>query len=348
MTDLRVSNIAFAVKNFDGWSEEELYARLGPPRTEVLKTRSGKSLHASFPTALVEPVTFWHLDNEWLQPEIRLIDFGISFFESAPPEYLGTPAAAMAPEGWFENSYGKSSDIWALGCALWELRAASPLLEHTWGGNAPEAVFIITTILGEPPEKWRDMVFDDKGGLPRPRKHKEEEGWKEKVDKQTWTIQESWIMSLRESVEWIKDEYYGPVRQTDIEAAKTQEYYMGKVDGEARHVILPDQRPSVPLSAEEIDSFTDLLSSIVKWEPDERPSAEEISKHPWFTTNFTEARPADDAPPLLQSCGYEPNYTSYWEVKRPEVENEALEPSEQGDEVSKFSSTHDEVVEVHI
>ena len=253
----------------------------------------------------------------------------------------------MAPEGWFEDSYGKSCDIWALGCALWELRAASPLFNHTWGGNPPEAVFILTTLLGEPPDRWKDIVFDEQG-LQRPRREKEEEGWQEEVDEQSWTLPEGWLMPMRPRVEWIKDLYHGPVRQCDTEAAKTQKYYLGEVDGEDQHVILPHQRPSVPLSAEEIDSFTDLLNSILKWGPDERPSAEEISKHPWFTTEFTEARPADDAPKLLQSGGFEPNYTGYWEVERPKKEDEVSNNLVQYDNMSKLSSSHDEVVEVHI
>lgn len=41
-----------------------------------------------------------------------------------------------------------------------------------------------------------------------------------------------------------------------------------------------------PISPEEAESLCDLLSKIMMYEPEKLISAEELTKHPWFATDF--------------------------------------------------------------
>lgn len=61
--------------------------------------------------------------------------------------------------------------------------------------------------------------------------------------------------------------------------------------------------PMIKIPAEETESLADLLSRLLRYEPDERTPAEDLVDHPWFTKDFPEHAPAEDAPPVFQSNG---------------------------------------------
>ena len=135
--DLTAANIAFQLHNFDAWSEEELYLRLGKPRTEAIQTVLGQTVPESAPLYVVQSASFTNGGSQWLRDNIRIIDFGISFFADDPPKDLRTPSSFTAPEAWFEMATGKALGSWVyiVYLALWSDTHSIVLGWNTFRGD---------------------------------------------------------------------------------------------------------------------------------------------------------------------------------------------------------------------
>ncbi|KAK9483125.1 kinase-like domain-containing protein, partial [Lipomyces starkeyi] len=78
-----------------------------------------------------------------------------------------------APEVYFERKMSNWSDVWALGCIIFEMRAGRQLFESFLGGPH-EVLLQIVQILGKLPEPWwsswdkRHVYFDEDG---KPKKY---------------------------------------------------------------------------------------------------------------------------------------------------------------------------------
>ena len=293
--DLTPANLAFEVHNFDSWSEDELYSRLGAPKTEDVRTASGEPTSDHIPRYVVQPLSFIDSSLSYLRDSIRIIDFGISFFVENPPGFLGTPPSFVAPETWFEMAAGKSTDLWALGCTLYTLRSGMNLLQLCWGGTPTEAISEICEFLGPLPERW-DRLWFNESGVPEPR-----ENFSDDEEPGPWTIEaEQDTQNIHDLTAFIKDEYHGPKRtEDDVELEKLPIEL--EIEARGGIVIHPPQKPKQKMSPDEVESFADLLGRVLAWEPDARASAEEVAKHPWFDGRFQEAQTAEGAPPLFQS-----------------------------------------------
>jgi serine/threonine protein kinase len=96
-----------------------------------------------------------------------LVDFGEAFFINCPPPLgLGTPTRFAAPEGVFSKCASPASDVWAIGCLLYEWWSGRKLFE---GENLEEISYDWTQTLGKLPEPYwsrytrRKKYFDDRG-----------------------------------------------------------------------------------------------------------------------------------------------------------------------------------------
>ena len=281
--------------NFDSWSEDELYSRLGKPKTETIRTASGKPISDHFPKYVVQPLSFVDCSFAYLRDSIRIIDFGISFHVETPPGSLGTPPSFVAPETWFEMAAGKSTDLWALGCTLYTLRSGMILVQLCWGGTPIEVISEICEFLGPLPERWDGLWFDE-CGRPKPR-----EAFDDHEELGPWNIEaEQETQNLQDLAAFIKDEYHGPVRAEDnVEREKLPIEL--EIEARGGKVLHPPEKLKQKMSPDEVESFAELLGMVLTWEPDERASAEEVAKHSWFDGGFQEARTAEGAPPLFQS-----------------------------------------------
>lgn len=106
-------------------------------------------------------------DLMYVQESVVLTDCGQSFSIDSnggpPKEYQpGTTLNYMAPETYFQGRTGFETDIWALGCAIFEMRAGFPLFEAFLGGTG-DVVREWVEVLGEMPGPWWD-AFEDKRG----------------------------------------------------------------------------------------------------------------------------------------------------------------------------------------
>jgi serine/threonine-protein kinase SRPK3 len=263
--DLTSSNVLLEILGFDHLTKKQVIQLLGRPIREPVVSYSDKPLGPSAPKYLYEPVDIMRLLPR-ATSNIKLIDFGNSFFVDDPPNTIGTPASFRAPELLLENKFGKESDVWALACTIFEIRAGSPLFPAFMGGTA-EALWQIEHALGNVPGKsqlasekqpaegttkkpeLRDMVYDIKNELAR---YGSEEYHSEYCE-MSWL--ESWLMYLVKVVyNWVKPWLF---------------FLQGnKVKG---------------IEPAEADQLYDLLRKVLQYDVNKRLTADEVLRHPWFS-----------------------------------------------------------------
>ncbi|KAF9075273.1 kinase-like domain-containing protein [Rhodocollybia butyracea] len=153
--DLNTSNILFRVIDpIIGWSDAEVYHYLGVPRTNEVKTTSGPH---DVPRELVEPINHFRFFKHTLllQESIVVIDFGQSYEVASPPKNYqpGTKLNYTSPETFYEDRAGMEADVWALGCANYEIRTGYHLFT-TFFGHRGEILDEIFQTLGKPPDAY--------------------------------------------------------------------------------------------------------------------------------------------------------------------------------------------------
>jgi serine/threonine-protein kinase SRPK3 len=95
------------------------------------------------------------VDPQWLSDQIMIIDFGIAFLQEQSSPYVGTPKSYCAPEFLFHLPRSVSSDIWALGCTIFEIRTGSRLFLYKGKPTRSQTLIAMVKILGTSlPEKW--------------------------------------------------------------------------------------------------------------------------------------------------------------------------------------------------
>lgn len=168
--DFTTSNILLQVANFDHWSIEEVYKRLGKPETSEIKIYGEDTPGPCAPRYCVSPIKFdGKSEHLVLTDQILVVDFGQSFPIDKPPvEMVATPLSYQAPELIFEKRASVHSDIWSLGCVLYEIYAGLPSFEVGFGGEN-EVLRQMVEVIGKFPEPWwkswqnRHLYFDENG-----------------------------------------------------------------------------------------------------------------------------------------------------------------------------------------
>ena len=114
-------------------------------------------------------------DHQHIIDEIQLVDFGLSFSFDSPPgvEGLGIPCAYRAPETIFDAKVDQRSEIWALGCVLYELRNGQKLFKSRKGEN-DEILVQIFKILGRVPKIWEKAWMEKLDQFARDKQAKAE------------------------------------------------------------------------------------------------------------------------------------------------------------------------------
>jgi serine/threonine-protein kinase SRPK3 len=274
-------------------SEEEVYALLGKPQTETVQTLSGERPGPSAPTYVVNMPDFINIDPSKLTREnIRIIDFDQSFDTTTPPTtVLGIPIY-MAPESIFDLTVGVHSDIWALGCAIFRMRAGYdlfasevPIFDLTGAGTPSDTIGQVVKTIGELPAAWSRIHFDDENGLPI----RDGEGQEKESGDLGYVPMER---PLLDAILSIEDEPMGNATLdslfwrpgTEICSFEGGAWVETELGTEQEKEVLPK------ISHEEATSFHDLLSRIFTYNPTQRISAAELSRHPWFTGDFSVMR----------------------------------------------------------
>ncbi|EPS98286.1 hypothetical protein FOMPIDRAFT_130103 [Fomitopsis schrenkii] len=257
--DLTASNILFRLKDHvSRWSDSELYPHVGAPETEEVRTCTGEPPGPHAPTSLVAPIPAPALAYAaFLQERVIVADFGQSYALASPPEDYepGTALHYLAPETRFEGLAGAAADVWALRCALFEIRAGAPLFEPFLGSDT-DVLRQTVAMLGRPPDPWwaaftERMLWFEEDGQPR----------SVEVQKRDGIL----LLTTKSSLE------------TMLREIGTQDQAPLVDEGSLF------EKPGETLGEDEVDLLGDLLGKMLKYRPEERASMREVIKHPWFT-----------------------------------------------------------------
>ncbi|KAL3418662.1 hypothetical protein PVAG01_10378 [Phlyctema vagabunda] len=268
--DFRPANILARISGLDGLSKHDIFQALGQPKTAKVTTRSGENHNEpTAPQYLVHPID-WDdvelsaLGANFITAKACVIDFGESFDMSEPPQDMGIPQVYCSPEYTVDKVVGVGSDIWALGCTLFEIRTARKLFD-TFDDDQDEYLCKMAMMLGKLPEPWwstwetRNLFFQDNADgdgrvveirreSPQPETGNMDVGFEDTVMQvpEPRSIKDAIIIGL------YYENKYGP--------------------GGVRHDI----------SQEETDVFSDLLMKIFRYDPKERLTASQVLDHAWF------------------------------------------------------------------
>ena len=143
--------------------------------------------------------------------------------------------------------------MWALGCAIFEIRAGSPLFESFFGSDLQILLQTVRT-LGRLPDPWWDSferraMWFEEDGEPKRAEGSNDTG-----------VALTYKTSIREQLGYI--------------GLEDEETPMG--DGPMMEPFASRPRE------EELDLLGDLLEKMIKYRPEERITMGEVIAHPWF------------------------------------------------------------------
>jgi serine/threonine protein kinase len=151
--DLTTSNVLLELGNLDSLPQDKLLGILGEPVGEQVRPYTDKTLGPSAPNFLYHSAAMTRLSS-FFTGNIIIIDFGNSFFLDKPPAGLSKPPAQFcSPEFILQKQKSRSSDVWALACTIFEVRAGSPLFGSFIFGDE-DVLKSMIGILGPLPEQY--------------------------------------------------------------------------------------------------------------------------------------------------------------------------------------------------
>ncbi|EEP78909.1 predicted protein [Uncinocarpus reesii 1704] len=168
--DLKPQNILVSLRRLDALSDQEIYSYLGKPRQEPLHTANGEPAGPSAPKYGVVKANLADFGLEYLTDTVNIADFLDAFSIASPSETLTTTLGYAAPETLLEHKISRCSDVWSLGCTLFEIRFLHQLFP-TCNDSRDIMLQNMVKTLGKPPEhQWqhwenRGEYFLDNGAF---------------------------------------------------------------------------------------------------------------------------------------------------------------------------------------
>ncbi|KAL2209471.1 kinase-like protein [Sarocladium strictum] len=160
--DVRPANILVRPDSLDKLTENDLYKSIGWPVRQPVRHKYLPKLPYTVPEYLVHRADMTKLDPAYPNSDICLIS-------KRPPHLLGSPVALpkspanyLPPEVILRDSEGLSpaSDLWALGCSLFEIREQRPLFNPPEWDDYFDLIADIVRIFGVLPDPLWESFYD--------------------------------------------------------------------------------------------------------------------------------------------------------------------------------------------
>lgn len=313
---LTSSSVLFQLANFDSWSVEKVYEQLGQPAVGDL-SGSVLSREPSTPEYLVGSAEFFRAAPGLLTGDISIIGYTDSF-------RIKTPEALSANEEKLPNGFtapevlcgfkGKiPSDLWALGCIIYEIRAGQLLFPCSVDVSPAKAIGEIVDMIGNPPTIFAGIKFDE-DGFPIKR------GSKIKMDHSSQCLLAGRIARIEAECR-VEDAIrsdgadtglYGPkeAERNPLVLALSDRHYRAHVkadpnlfwkpspqfgltcidrlhqkpeEREKKELIGEMAKPLAKIPPEEAGNLLGLLNTVLQFVPETRRPAARLVKHPWFS-----------------------------------------------------------------
>ncbi len=153
MLDLHSKNISFTLPHLDSWPIEKIHESFGEPITNTVSRLDDQPLGPEVPSYTVESAYFWSPDQDALEKQIMIIDFGEASFSTEERKKLHTLMPLRAPESFFGEEIGLPVDIWALACTIYDIFGKrSPF--DTFMPDRDSVVLEMVSTLGMLPDRW--------------------------------------------------------------------------------------------------------------------------------------------------------------------------------------------------
>lgn len=268
--DFTPKNVLQGISGLDGRSEDKLLETLGEPRKVALETRESHEPHTlrTAPQYAVYPVKWGWVDTSYFTNEPFINDFGQTFKTSDPPEDTGIPFPYQAPELFLHPDGSKSggaapglgSDLWALGCTLFEVRTGRKLFS-LYEDDDDEYLDSMVRVLGRMPEPWWSTTWEYRKKL-----------WTDETDDLGRPIPVGAPLSSSITATIHPSVAYGTRSLTEVLEAGVW-YIETRGLGGNQHRDISDEEKVL---------FADLLGRLLKWQPQDRMSARDALGHEWF------------------------------------------------------------------
>ncbi|KAI0134565.1 kinase-like domain-containing protein [Xylariales sp. AK1849] len=299
--DFRPDNILLRLSDTDHISKEEMVALLGQPATEDVERIEAKGPGPRAPRYLVEPADLACLG---VKDEVAIVDFGVSFQVSNPPTKAGIPDTFAAPEACFNYKLGCGSDLWAFVCTIADVRTRGFL----FAVEGEEWLKSVEYILGPLPEPYRS-VERVKDWVAETYQAKPEVGIADAdilLQPVTRSLKE---LEMERESRAKRFGYKDPLQEV-IARDRGGWFIPQGPHGEpnfrtGRMIHKPFKIPD-----EEVVILSDLLSRVLKYNPEERIDIHEFLQHVWFRERKAIATQTDQVTyteastqPDLSPCG---------------------------------------------
>ncbi len=281
-------DVLFQLTNFDAWSQEKVYEQLGTPMVQDLDEWSREP---SVPRYLVDSAQFFRASPGLLAESIRIIDYGDSFRVGWPTD-LGDRVSGFSPP---ENLRGlkatRSSDLWALGCIIFEIRSGDPPFPAGFLSSTLDALWEIEDTLGSIPS---DLASFDQDGDPYSKLSAKRNVSIESAMRISQLVTEIDVEPIINSESAARNRYaqIRPYIKSDphlfwkpepaVTSSLVDRLIRPLAEIRAEREMWKGEKPSPKISSTEAEQLSNLLSLVLSYFPRERQSAASLVKHPWF------------------------------------------------------------------
>ncbi|KAF7559806.1 hypothetical protein G7046_g4352 [Stylonectria norvegica] len=247
--DLHLGNFLFKLPDrIERLTAEGLYKEFDEPELVPLTRLDGASLGDGVPSHAVVPIWLGDKSEDLVVSDasILLSDFGESYHPLIESRtHSNIPLGSRPPEAFFpspDEPFGFGTDIWSLGCLIWEVLGQRPIYD-SWVASDDEVLDDQVDLLGKLPQRW----------------------W------QRWENRAEFWAEQGDDIE-LAPTRHSDHRRWDWESRVELCIQKGRRE---------EKDMEGQLSEEETEDFLDMMKRMIVFEPEQRASATEILRSRW-------------------------------------------------------------------